>query len=174
MAMVREWRESMDDMSAERAGRIREALWTLCNEWDLFTSEFPDARRLLHLMDDHMESSGRRLATHLGPECCMHPMRDEGEYWECRRCGRTLAKDPDGCGPEVPEPNHTQDEDCTLDDTGTCICCGVYHGDPCAECGGRGYHRPGCEAMASGEQVSEGQNDGWYCPWCDSYMRKPA
>ena len=38
---------------------------------------------------------------------------------------------------------HTTDGDCEghLDDDGTCMVCGVYHGDPCAFCGGRGFHR---------------------------------
>lgn len=39
---------------------------------------------------------------------------------------------------------HTKDSDCTLDDTCMCIVCGVYHGDPCPKCGGRGFHKPGC------------------------------
>lgn len=39
---------------------------------------------------------------------------------------------------------HTCDEHCVLDETDACVVCGVYHGDACA-CGGRGYHRRGCE-----------------------------
>lgn len=42
------------------------------------------------------------------------------------------------------ETMHTTDTDCTLDDTDTCTVCGVTHGDPCPECGGRGYHNEGC------------------------------
>ena len=50
------------------------------------------------------------------------------------------------------EPNrraHTCDEDCAphidFDDHGTvCTVCHVMHGEPCQECGGRGYHRPTC------------------------------
>ena len=40
---------------------------------------------------------------------------------------------------------HTTDADCTLDDTDCCAGCGVYHGDPCDDCGGRGYHAADCE-----------------------------
>ena len=39
---------------------------------------------------------------------------------------------------------HVKDSDCTLDATGTCVVCGVYHGDPCEQCGGRGFHNQGC------------------------------
>jgi hypothetical protein len=43
-----------------------------------------------------------------------------------------------------PAQPHRQDADCTLDPTDTCSGCGVHHGDPCASCEGRGYHRRGC------------------------------
>lgn len=43
------------------------------------------------------------------------------------------------------EVEHTKDADCTLDDTDSCIVCGVHHGDPCPVCGGRGFHNEGCE-----------------------------
>lgn len=39
---------------------------------------------------------------------------------------------------------HSSDFHCTLDATDTCIVCGVYHGDPCGDCGARGYHAPYC------------------------------
>jgi hypothetical protein len=42
---------------------------------------------------------------------------------------------------------HTRDEDCTLDAHGSCIACGVYHGDRCDCCGGRGFHRDNCPSM---------------------------
>lgn len=36
---------------------------------------------------------------------------------------------------------HTKDLDCTLDEHGEeCTVCGVWHGDPCLDCGGRGFH----------------------------------
>lgn len=41
--------------------------------------------------------------------------------------------------------DHNKDEDCTLDkDTDLCVECGVYHGDKCIECNGRGFHRDNC------------------------------
>jgi hypothetical protein len=41
--------------------------------------------------------------------------------------------------------NHAQDSDCTLDQTtGCCTGCGVQHGDPCTDCGGRGFHKEDC------------------------------
>lgn len=46
--------------------------------------------------------------------------------------------------PWLADERHTRDEDCTLDATDTCDVCGVWHGDPCPACGGRGYHRTGC------------------------------
>ena len=40
---------------------------------------------------------------------------------------------------------HRQDEHCTVDpETDCCSVCGVLHGGPCPECGGRGFHRPSC------------------------------
>lgn len=39
---------------------------------------------------------------------------------------------------------HTKDGDCVLDDTDCCIVCGVWHGDPCPECGGKGFHKSRC------------------------------
>lgn len=39
---------------------------------------------------------------------------------------------------------HSQDADCTLDEDGMCTICGVLHGEPCPECGGRGFHKPDC------------------------------
>lgn len=42
-------------------------------------------------------------------------------------------------------PDHNRDEDCDVDPaTDLCRACGVHHGDPCVECGGRGFHKPGC------------------------------
>lgn len=40
---------------------------------------------------------------------------------------------------------HERDEDCDLDPlTDMCRGCGVFHGDPCPRCGGRGFHQGGC------------------------------
>lgn len=39
---------------------------------------------------------------------------------------------------------HASDSDCTLNDLGMCSECGVYHGDPCPDCGQRGYHDLRC------------------------------
>lgn len=56
---------------------------------------------------------------------------------------------------------HIQDADCTLDDYGVCIYCGVLHGEPCVHCGGAGFHKPGCltrhelwSAIKRGERVA--------------------
>jgi hypothetical protein len=40
---------------------------------------------------------------------------------------------------------HSKDEDCVLDGHNCCVVCGVYHGDPCETCGGRGFHKDGCK-----------------------------
>jgi len=40
---------------------------------------------------------------------------------------------------------HEKDEDCNLDpETDECRECGVWHGDPCAACSGRGFHKLDC------------------------------
>jgi hypothetical protein len=64
----------------------------------------------------------------------------EAEYtvdYECTACGKSVL------APAVAE--HTKDANCvaTLVD-GTCSACGVLHGDPCPDCGGRGYHGKNC------------------------------
>ena len=46
-----------------------------------------------------------------------------------------------------PTTPHTTDSDCTLDSTDICRGCGVYHGDPCQDCGGRGFHAESCAAL---------------------------
>lgn len=46
---------------------------------------------------------------------------------------------------EKPKKEHERDEDCDVDQTtSTCRVCGVYHGDPCEKCSGRGFHRDNC------------------------------
>jgi hypothetical protein len=54
---------------------------------------------------------------------------------------------------EVPEvidvvsaPHHETDADCSLGPDDCCLTCGVHHGEPCGECGGRGFHRDSCSA----------------------------
>jgi hypothetical protein len=42
---------------------------------------------------------------------------------------------------------HTKDSDCQIDATNCCTECGVYHGEPCALCGGRGYHELKCDEL---------------------------
>ena len=46
---------------------------------------------------------------------------------------------------------HSTDADCAghvSRKTLTCSVCGVYHGDPCPLCGGRGYHADNCEEVS--------------------------
>lgn len=43
--------------------------------------------------------------------------------------------------------NHNTDRDCTLDRSDICVECGVWHGDPCPDCGGRGFHLDSCPEM---------------------------
>jgi hypothetical protein len=46
------------------------------------------------------------------------------------------------------EQTHRTDSDCTLDPiTQQCKVCGVLHGDPCLDCGGRGFHRSHCRQL---------------------------
>lgn len=52
--------------------------------------------------------------------------------------------------------DHETDADCTLDATDTCIRCGVTHGDPCPDCGGRGYHALDCAAILAIAMAEEG------------------
>jgi hypothetical protein len=43
----------------------------------------------------------------------------------------------------MPNTNHKTDADCNVIDD-ECVECGVFHGDTCRECGGRGFHDAGC------------------------------
>jgi hypothetical protein len=51
-------------------------------------------------------------------------------------------------------PIHSTDADCAghIDpETDTCRICRVDHGDPCQDCGGRGYHADDCPELRHGE-----------------------
>lgn len=52
---------------------------------------------------------------------------------------------------------HEKDSDCRLDSTDTCIDCGVVHGEPCATCAGRGFHRLDCDEYLINEGVNVGE-----------------
>lgn len=52
--------------------------------------------------------------------------------------------------------DHTEDAHCTVDtETNECRICHVFHGDPCQDCGGRGYHNQGCPIMLELEPGEE-------------------
>lgn len=45
---------------------------------------------------------------------------------------------------------HTRDEQCDVDpDDLCCRVCGVDHSETCPACGGRGFHRDGCEEVSA-------------------------
>ncbi len=69
---------------------------------------------------------------------------------------------------------HERDDDCTLDGDDCCVTCGVYHGDPCGECGGCGFHRRGCsESDAPAITFFYGKTfDGH--PWVLSFEGGPS
>ena len=56
----------------------------------------------------------------------------------CVECCRKYSK---------PQADHTTDSDCTLDLDNVCTVCGVYHGDPCTMCGGKGFHNGDCPVL---------------------------
>jgi len=65
---------------------------------------------------------------------------------------------------------HFRDAHCTLDENDTCIDCGVYHGDPCPDCGNRAFHADDCKYHDSGSCCPKcGAYDycGDTCPDCD-------
>ncbi len=52
--------------------------------------------------------------------------------------------------------DHMRNEDCTVDPgTYCCSICDVSHGDPCAECGGRGFHRDSCGELCEATDADE-------------------
>lgn len=45
----------------------------------------------------------------------------------------------------LPLETHTKDAHCIVNpNTDLCVSCGVQHGEPCASCGGRGFHTEEC------------------------------
>lgn len=51
---------------------------------------------------------------------------------------------------------HHTDSDCTLNPADDCcIDCGVYHGEPCPGCGGRGFHVGPCADLCEATDAIE-------------------
>lgn len=42
-------------------------------------------------------------------------------------------------------PMHAHDAECTIGADDCCTTCGVYHGDACDFCGGKGFHVGTCD-----------------------------
>ena len=63
-------------------------------------------------------------------------------------------------------PVHTKDADCIVNpETNLCVDCGVEHGDPCVDCGGRGFHLPACPWMTESEDgVIASADSEIHCP----------
>jgi hypothetical protein len=113
--------------------------------------------------EPHIESS--RIVT---LTCCCCGDRCRGRQWWnrdtgygfCVRCSRRFAGETQvgrenlsygvrGYHYDISNDDdpHQVDSDCTVDpDTDMCLTCGVLHGSPCPDCGGRGYHYAGCES----------------------------
>ena len=72
--------------------------------------------------------------------------------------GPALEPDPIAARFEAEKhAEHTKDSDCTVDPaTNLCTGCGVEHGEPCFQCGGRGFHTNDCcESPANAEERCE-------------------
>lgn len=84
-----------------------------------------------------------------------HPQPADFVVWNVRRVHRYIrtgnACDAGVFAREAVHwaKQHRTDSDCTVDeDTLCCTVCGVEHDeDGCADCGGRGFHKPHCETM---------------------------
>lgn len=57
--------------------------------------------------------------------------------------------------------DHTTDTDCTLDANDSCVECSTYHGDPCPDCGGRGYHAGECRLVSPPIIAEESPAANW-------------
>lgn len=89
-------------------------------------------------------------------DCATRVCRDCGKHQGLARCWCGWAADGGNGRQQLIEmgetiEEHEQDADCTLGADDVCTGCGVYHGDPCPHCKGRGYHvlpmSPKCEAL---------------------------
>jgi len=59
--------------------------------------------------------------------------------------------------PTVEDKQHTQDSHCRLDPVGVCLDCGVYHAEPCSNCGAKGYHLDDCPMISITGRMVEPQ-----------------
>lgn len=59
-------------------------------------------------------------------------------------------------------PVHSTDDECAPGLDGVCIC-GAVHGPPCEDCGGRAFHRKGCDRGTA-------CNAGFNCRNCDGWV----
>lgn len=82
-----------------------------------------------------------------------HPVNFD--MFQCRTCGFVhVVEPPEPLRPGPVQDEHTKDEDCTVDPvTLSCTVCGVMHWEPCPKCGGRGFHRAGCEDLDDAVQA---------------------
>ncbi len=100
-------------------------------------------------MDRMSMGEVHRLRAHLDDLCNwpLFAVEFKGVRGLCHEMERYLLKRSEGITP------HSRDEHCVLDETNTCTICGVYHGDPCPSCGGRGYHYPECPESDAGKET---------------------
>lgn len=102
-----------------------------------------------HEMDRMEMGELHRLRAHLADLCDwrMFAREFKGVRQLCHEMERHLASRSEGITP------HRRDTDCVLDETNTCVVCGVWHGDRCLCCGGRGYHWPECPESDAGKEA---------------------
>jgi hypothetical protein len=77
------------------------------------------------------------------PGACVHRMPQGMSAFKdgaCVRCGSAA---------------HVKDSDCTVDPGNDyCSVCGVLHGEPCSDCGGKGFHQYECVAISPSQGVT--------------------
>jgi hypothetical protein len=86
------------------------------------------------------------LSARQKPSVCGLKIEDVVAFYACQHESDNIAR---GLIDEL--VYHEKDDDCKLDNPdglpGTCVECGVYHDEPCPDCGGTGFHKDGCQEI---------------------------
>ncbi len=102
------------------------------------------------VLGDHLASAGAGLNARIAVVVAQLAIEATGDRVR-------IEVDPEIVARWLDRTTHDQDEHCVLGDDDLCLICGTYHGDPCTECGGCGFHRrtaPGRSPCSWSDEVA--------------------